>query len=66
MTAIWTRYLHALRTRPIRTKMITSSMLFSLGDSIAQFGIEGRRIAKSPSEAYSLDKEIRWDVRLPF
>jgi protein Mpv17 len=39
-----TAYLQQLSRRPLRTKMITSSFLFFLGDSMAQFGIEGRRL----------------------
>lgn len=37
-------YLQQLSKRPLRTKMITSTVLFCIGDSIAQFGIEGRRL----------------------
>lgn len=37
-------YLDRLRRKPLSTKMITSALLFFAGDSIAQFGIEGRSL----------------------
>lgn len=55
---LWQRYLSALRTRPLRTKMITSGILYVVGDSVAQFGIEGRRIGVG-----EVAEEDRWDVR---
>lgn len=37
-------YLNRLKTKPLSTKMVTSALLFFAGDSIAQFGIEGRSL----------------------
>ncbi|WOO77183.1 Protein SYM1 [Vanrija pseudolonga] len=55
-------YLRQLSTRPLRTKMITSTVLFSIGDSIAQFGIEGRRLGADGSEVDQAGDPIEaWD-----
>ncbi|KLT42993.1 hypothetical protein CC85DRAFT_244940 [Cutaneotrichosporon oleaginosum] len=53
------RYLRALATRPLRTKMITSTCLFATGDTLAQFGIEGRRLPWLREEGG--DKDEVWD-----
>ena len=37
-------YLDRLKRKPLSTKMVTSALLFFAGDSIAQFGIEGRSL----------------------
>lgn len=37
-------YLDRLKRKPLSTKMVTSALLFFAGDSIAQFGIEGRAL----------------------
>jgi len=56
MGRMWSRYLVALKERPVRTKMITSGSLYVVGDCVAQFGIEGRSF--NPKE-----EEIEhWDV----
>lgn len=56
-------YLRQLSTRPLRTKMITSTFLFTIGDSIAQFGIEGRRLGADGSEVDQAGDPIEaWDV----
>lgn len=41
---LWQGYLGQLAARPLRTKMVTSGTMFFVGDAIAQFGIEGRRV----------------------
>ncbi|KAK4684921.1 hypothetical protein P7C73_g5242, partial [Tremellales sp. Uapishka_1] len=41
---LWQSYLRVLSLHPLRTKMITSGAMFTLGDCVAQFGIEGRRL----------------------
>lgn len=55
---LWGRYLVALRERPIRTKMITSGGLYVVGDCIAQFGIEGRSLARVDED----DEVEQYDV----
>lgn len=59
---IWAAYLRQLEARPLRTKMITSATLFTLGDTMAQFGIEGRRIGGTGAEG-SEDEAPPYDVR---
>jgi hypothetical protein len=48
-------YLRQLGKRPLRTKMITSSCLFLMADTIAQFGIEGRRLPFTSAPEPELD-----------
>ncbi|GMK54340.1 hypothetical protein CspeluHIS016_0109260 [Cutaneotrichosporon spelunceum] len=55
------RYLGALQTRPLRTKMITSMCLFATGDSLAQFGIEGRPFPWSKRDGDDDKKVENWD-----
>lgn len=43
---LWNSYLSALQVRPIRTRVITSSILFFTGDLIAQLVIEDRRLVE--------------------
>jgi protein Mpv17 len=61
---VWAAYLRQLSLRPLRTKMITSGTLFAFGDTIAQFGIEGRRFGAPPLEPGESDKDrvLPWDV----
>ena len=56
MRRVWSRYLVALKERPIRTKMVTSGSLYVVGDCVAQFGIEGR------SFNYKKEDVEHWDV----
>jgi protein Mpv17 len=55
----WQRYLVALREHPMRTRMITSGVLYVVGDGVAQFGIEGRCLDLAQTET---DEKQRWDV----
>lgn len=55
---LWTGYLAALRARPIRTRMISSGMLCFIGDSVAQFGIEGKKMILPASD---VPEQERWD-----
>ncbi|BEI87804.1 uncharacterized protein CcaverHIS019_0105220 [Cutaneotrichosporon cavernicola] len=55
------RYLRALEARPLRTKMITSMCLFATGDTLAQFGIEGRRLPWSKREEEGEKNDEVWD-----
>jgi hypothetical protein len=41
---LWSSYLAQLAQRPLRTKMITSGVMFVIADGVTQFGIEGRRL----------------------
>lgn len=61
---VWAAYLRQLSLRPLRTKMITSGTLFAFGDTIAQFGIEGRRFGAPSLEPGESDKDrvLPWDV----
>lgn len=67
-SALWQRYLLALRTHPIRTRMITSGCLFATGDAIAQGGIEGRdplsSFRRSSRTRDDTMDEVAWDVSL--
>ncbi|BEI81907.1 hypothetical protein CcaverHIS002_0210670 [Cutaneotrichosporon cavernicola] len=45
VSRLWQGYLAQLAARPLRTKMVTSGTMFFVGDAIAQFGIEGRRVS---------------------
>lgn len=64
VSRLWAGYLRQLGTRPLRTKMVTSGCMFLLGDGIAQFGIEGRRVGANPEpEGYG---EVADDVVLPY
>lgn len=40
---LWRRYNTALQQRPLRTRMISSGVLYIIGDHVAQLGIEDRR-----------------------
>lgn len=52
---LWAGYLRQLALRPLRTKMVTSGSMFIIGDTIAQVGIEGRRIGGEPEpEGYEV------------
>ncbi len=42
MASLWHLYTRSLATHPLRTRMIASGTLFSLGSCIAQHGIERR------------------------
>jgi hypothetical protein len=57
---IWSRYLSTLREKPLTTKMSTSAALYVVGDSIAQFGIEGRSFNLDGRR--ELTKHEIWDV----
>ena len=63
---MWAAYKRVLAIHPIRTKMATAATLFAVGDSIAQFGIEGRTLLpkKPDAEAQLVDAEKKeaWDV----
>lgn len=43
---LWNSYLSALQVRPIRTRVITSSILFFAGDLIAQLVIEDKKLVE--------------------
>lgn len=61
---LWAAYLRQLNTRPLRTKMITSGTLFLFGDTVTQFGIEGRRVGGSSESASGEDRVQSYDVGL--
>lgn len=65
VSRLWAGYLRQLSTRPLRTKMITSGGMFLLGDGIAQFGIEGRRIGADGEEPLH-DEPVPDGVVLPY
>ena len=54
---LWNSYLSALQVRPIRTRVITSSVLFFTGDLIAQAVIEDRKLLE-PEQGL----QRGWDV----
>jgi hypothetical protein len=56
---VWARYLVALREHPVRTRMVTSGVLYVVGDGVAQFGIEGRKLDLRGDEP---DEKLVWDV----
>lgn len=58
----WAAYTAALRARPLRTKVITATVLGITGDSIAQFAIEGRTLSPSGPAAEEGGSGKRWDV----
>ncbi|GMK59275.1 hypothetical protein CspeluHIS016_0702900 [Cutaneotrichosporon spelunceum] len=61
ISRVWQSYLTQLAARPLRTKMVTSGTMFFIGDAIAQFGIEGRRVSSDavPQEGYGpVDDDI--------
>lgn len=62
---LWTGYLTALRERPIRTKMASSSMLYLIGDSVAQLGIERKKVRFRVGGTRDRDQD-RWDVCLGY
>ena len=63
LSRVWAAYLRQLGARPLRTKMITSGCLFLLGDTIAQFGVEGRKVGvEQPPEEADADVPRPWDV----
>lgn len=55
---LWNRYVVALREKPIRTRMISSGVLYVVGDITAQIGIED----KSFSARDDIGSEGRYDV----
>lgn len=57
----WQAYLSQLKSHPLRTKMATSASMFLLADSVAQFGIEGRRVG-SDIEHEGEEPVPKWDV----
>jgi protein Mpv17 len=60
---IWNRYITALREKPIRTRMISSGVLYVVGDMTAQFGIEDkswRGVDGEPEGRY--DVSVFWPV----
>lgn len=61
---VWAAYLRQLNRRPLRTKMITSGSMFLLGDTVAQFGIEGRRVGATALEDGESEENrtLPWDV----
>lgn len=58
---LWGSYLRALQTRPIRTRVITSSILFVSGDVIAQLVIEDRKVS-----GHGIIGQKSWDVSRGF
>ncbi|KAI9634063.1 uncharacterized protein MKK02DRAFT_38734 [Dioszegia hungarica] len=57
---LWHRYTTALREKPIRTRMISSGVLYVVGDLTAQLGIEDKRMfARAEVE----DTEGRYDIQ---
>jgi protein Mpv17 len=42
---LWARYSLALREKPLRTRMVSSGVLYFIGDHVAQYGIEDRKWA---------------------
>lgn len=56
---LWSRYLVQLKTKPIRTKMVQSGVIYVVADLTAQFGIEGRRLDPLNEET---DETKRYDV----
>jgi protein Mpv17 len=56
---LWGLYLQTLGTHPMRTRMITSGILYVIGDGVAQFCIEGRQLDLARNEP---DEKRRWDV----
>lgn len=61
---VWAAYLRVLEEHPLRTKMGTSGFMFLLGDSIAQFGIEGRRPFGSQPAVEDEEDSPEWNVSL--
>lgn len=59
---VWAAYLRVLEEHPLRTKMGTSGFMFLLGDSIAQFGIEGRRPFGSQPAVEDEEDSPEWNV----
>lgn len=59
---VWSGYLRQLAEHPLRTKMATSGFMFVLGDSIAQFGIEGRRPFGSQPALEEEEDSPEWNV----
>lgn len=59
---IWGSYLRVLSEHPLRTKMATSGFMFLLGDSIAQFGIEGRRPFGTQPAVEDEEDSVDWNV----
>lgn len=59
---VWAAYLRVLAEHPLRTKMGTSGFMFLLGDSIAQFGIEGRRPFGSQPAVEDEEDSPEWNV----
>lgn len=49
MAAFWAYYTASLARRPLATKMVASGTLFSVGDVIAQQGIEHRGLSHDVS-----------------
>jgi protein Mpv17 len=62
LARVWSRYLVALREHPVRTRMVTSGVLYVVGDGVAQFGIEGRKLDLQGEEP---DERLVWDVSGP-
>ncbi|KAL1410459.1 hypothetical protein Q8F55_004470 [Vanrija albida] len=59
----WQAYLSQLKSHPLRTKMATSASMFLLADSVAQFGIEGRRFGVDADAAEEdADAAPKWDA----
>lgn len=56
---LWNRYIVALREKPIRTRMISSGVLYVVGDITAQIGIEDKSFFNRDGEP-----EERYDVSL--
>lgn len=48
MASIWRLYTRSLATHPLRTRMIASGSLFTVGDLIAQQGLERRGMSHDP------------------
>jgi protein Mpv17 len=51
---VWSRYFVALREHPVRTRMVTSGVLYVVGDGVAQFGID--------LQGDEPDEKLVWDV----
>jgi hypothetical protein len=58
---LWHRYTTALRETPIRTRMISSGVLYVVGDLTAQLGIEDKRLFGSVGLADDVSEE-KYDV----